>query len=181
MPEIEYTTDEQIEMMREELRQAKKKSDGEEKSEKSSEYKRVHKKQMIRKTLGLLSFGITVIFLSVVLISVLMAKSRGETPNLLGYQLYVVQSGSMSPTLKVGAVIISQIPKDNYALEKDDIVTFKTESGAIVTHRIIEVLKDENGQVRYRTKGDNPINSPDQELLDPKRVMASFIAKIPLT
>jgi signal peptidase len=180
MPDFQYTTDEQIEMMREELRQAKKKPDKDE-GAKTSEYKRAHAKKVIKKTLGLLSFGITVVFLSTVLISVLIAKNRGETPNLLGYQLYVVESGSMSPTLKVGAVIISHISKDNKTLNVNDIVTFKTAGGAVVTHRIIEVLTDKNGKIKYRTKGDNPINSPDVELLVPERVLAKFVAKIPLT
>jgi len=178
--EIQYTTDEQIEMMREELRLAKQKADKDNRK-KTAEYRRAHAKKLIKKTLGLLSFGIIVVALLSVLVSVLMARSRGETPNLFGYQLYVVESGSMSPTLKVGAVILSVQPKDKEALSVNDIVTFKTGSGATVTHRIVEITEDENGQVRYRTKGDNPINSPDLELLDPERVLAKFIAKIPLT
>jgi signal peptidase len=70
---------------------------------------------------------------------------------------------------------------DPAALKVDDIVTFRMENGVIVTHRIIEVLKDKKGKVTYRTKGDNPINSPDPELLTPDRVIARLVAKIPFT
>ena len=72
-------------------------------------------------------------------------------------------------------------PNDPTALKEDDIVTFRTLGGALATHRIIEVLDLEDGSVAYRTQGDNPISSPDQEILDPDRILAKFLAKIPLS
>jgi len=172
-----YTTDEQIERMCEELRLAK------EKRQKKGSLKPLQKIniQAIVKVTGLFIFIIVVISLLFILYSVLMAKSRGETPDVLGYQLYVVKSNSMAPTLDVGTVILSKIPEDSTKLDVNDIVTFKTISGAVVTHRIIEVIETGDGKVKYRTKGDNPTNSPDTELLDPERVMAKFVLKIPLT
>ncbi len=166
MQKTAFTTDEQIEMMREELRQAKK--------------GKGKKKSLLLKATGLFVFAIIVLTLLFTLYSVLLAKSKGETPSLLGYQFYVVQSGSMSPAFEVGTVIISRTPKDSSKLKVDDIVTFKTKDGATVTHRIIEVIKAEDGQIKYRTKGDNPINSPDRELLEPQQILAKFVAKVPL-
>ncbi|MDP4109006.1 MAG: signal peptidase I [Bacillota bacterium] len=173
MRKVEYTTDEQIEQMREELRQAKLK--------KGMHIDMHHVLVIVRKTVSMVLFLAVVAALTTTLVFIQLAKSKGQTPDILGYQLYVIQSGSMSPTLKVGAVIISHIPDDKSDLKVDDIVTFKTESGATVTHRIIETVKSADGKIRYRTKGDNPVNSADQELLDPDRVIAEFIAKVPLT
>ncbi|HHZ12120.1 MAG TPA: translation elongation factor Ts, partial [Acholeplasmataceae bacterium] len=42
---------------------------------------------------------------------------------------------------------------------------FKNLSGDIVTHRIVEVVRDDAGNTAYRTKGDNPRNSVDPEFL----------------
>ena len=120
--------------------------------------------------------------LATTLIGVYTAKAHGETPSLFGiYQLYSVETGSMEPTLTVGSVIICKKTKYPDRLAVDQIVTFQTLSGTVVTHRIIETTTNENGNTAYRTKGDNPINSPDRELLTPDRVIGVFAAKIPLT
>ncbi|MGI6453666.1 MAG: signal peptidase I [Syntrophomonadaceae bacterium] len=176
---MNYTTDEQIEKMREELRQAKEKKD--KKSGSIFSMQQSDAKRVLIKGAGWFFFIVIVLLLLSTLYSVLLAKSKGETPCLVGYQFYVVKSNSMAPTFKTGTVILSKTPEDSSKLNVGDIVTFKNANGAIVTHRIIEVIKTEGGQVKYRTKGDNPINSPDRELLDPQQILARVIAKIPLT
>lgn len=120
--------------------------------------------------------------LVVTLFGVYTAKAKGETPAIFGvYQLYSVETGSMEPTLTVGSVIVCKKTEQPDSLEAGQIVTFHTTTGAVVTHRIIEVVVDEGGGVAYRTKGDNPVNSPDAELLTPDRVIGVFAAKIPFT
>lgn len=126
-------------------------------------------------------FAVVIIILSIILFSVLSAKANGKTPEVFGYRLYVIESGSMDPTLRVGALILSHNPKDASDLKKDDIITFVSSDGKTITHRIVEVVVSEDGSISYRTKGDNPINSPDNELVTPKMVEAVFILKIPLT
>ena len=63
-----------------------------------------------------------------------------KRPNLFGYGIYTVISGSMIPTLDIGDVIIVKKVDSESELKKGDIVTFvgrgKLE-GKIVTHRII--------------------------------------------
>ncbi|MFA6670553.1 MAG: signal peptidase I, partial [Bacillota bacterium] len=127
------------------------------------------------------AFSITVAVLLGTLASVNVTKSKGEIPAILGFQLFMVESGSMEPTLPVGTVILSRQPRDKHNLKAKDIVTFRSSAGSVVTHRIIEVLTDDKGSVSYRTKGDNPISSPDLELLSPENIIAVFIMKIPLT
>jgi len=126
-------------------------------------------------------FAVVIIILSFILFSVLSAKADGKTPEVFGYRLYVIESGSMDPTLRVGALILSHRPKDASDLKKDDIITFISSKGKTITHRIVEEVVSEDGSISYRTKGDNPINSPDNELVTPKMVEAVFILKIPLT
>lgn len=124
-------------------------------------------------------FILTVLVLIAILLSVLSARANGKTPEVFGYRLYVVQSSSMSPTLEVGSMFISKNPGDAENLKQGDIITFES-GGLTITHRIIEVVQTDSG-VAYRTKGDNPINSPDIDLVTPESVSAVFVIAVPLT
>lgn len=78
-------------------------------------------------------------------------------PTLLGYERYVIITGSMVPTLPVGSVVYDEVvPVED--LEVGDIITFvpPPEFGITdpVTHRIVKI--DEGGDQRvFRTQGDN--------------------------
>ena len=73
--------------------------------------------------------------------------------SFLGFRIYRIGSGSMSPYLKVNDYILI---KESKEYEKNDVVTYKTENEEYVTHRIIYI--DENEII---TKGDsNKIEDP---------------------
>lgn len=143
--------------------------------------KNQQRKNSLVKTGGWIMFLSVVLVLVSSIISVNIAKSKGEIPNILGFNLFVVESGSMEPTLNIGSVILCRKFNNTSSLKINDVVTFKNLSGYIVTHRIVGIVTDEHGGTAYHTKGDNPKNSVDQELLTPDRVLAKFILKIPLT
>lgn len=164
MRDTRLTTQEDIESMRQALANARNKRAG----------------FRVMRVLGDSLFLILVAFLAAALISILIAKKHGETPSLAGFYLFRITSGSMEPTLPTGAVILAQRTSRPDTLSKGQIVTFRSASGALVTHRVIEIL-ELDGEIRYRTRGDNPDNDPDAELLDPERVVARFLLKIPLT
>lgn len=181
MPEGKHTTQEQIDEMRRELQREKQKAYGAG-TRGGRRSKSSGKRKLAAKAAGWVVFTSIVLVLGAAIVSINVTKNRGGIPSLPGgYQLFVVESGSMEPTFKVGVVILSRKPKDANSLKANDVVTFRTLSGSIVTHRIIEVTKDEKGNIGYRTKGDNPKNSVDRELLTPDRVIAVFLAKVPLT
>lgn len=69
-------------------------------------------------------------------------------PILFSYKPLVVLSGSMEPTLKVGSIIYYKEVAEN-ELKEGDIITFKTENGEYISHRINSI---DDGQ--YETKGD---------------------------
>ena len=179
MAESKYTTPEQIEAMRHEIMLQKElyaDSSGQ-----SGGLGLFRQKKRLKKLLGWVVFLVAFSMLVYALIMIQAVKSRGETPQILGFYLFSVESGSMEPTLNVGSIIVCHTVIYTEKLVKNDIVTFKTRNGSVVTHRIIGVRTDENGKVSYQTKGDNPINSPDEEILTPDRVIAVFVLKIPLT
>lgn len=72
---------------------------------------------------------------------------------LLGMDVFVVQSGSMEPAYHVGSLVYVK-PVDATELETGDVITFELGGGVRGTHRIIEVL-DEDDTLAFRTKGDN--------------------------
>ncbi len=159
MRDSKYTTEKEIELLRSEIEKAR----------------NTMTTGKITKAFRLLIYLIVFMLLFSTLISVLLSKQSGETPDILGYQLYTIQSGSMSPTLPIGSIILSKKLSNTSALDVGDIVTF-SHNGVIVTHRITEIVND-NG-IKYRTKGDNPSNTPDIDLLSPKNVKAVFVIKL---
>lgn len=83
----------------------------------------------------------------------------------VGIQPFVVESGSMEPTIKTGSLcfINKRMPYED--IKKDDIIAFKIPSGSYVTHRVVEINNkglitkgDANGNV------DNVITTPETYL-----------------
>lgn len=86
-------------------------------------------------------------------------------PTLVGFDRYVIVSGSMQPVLGRGSVVFAkEVPVAD--LDVGDVITYlpPPESGVtnLVTHRISDVTTDEaTGQRVFRTKGDaNPGQDP---------------------
>lgn len=86
-----------------------------------------------------------------VLLAVLLVGVR-----LFGLQIYTVLSGSMEPEYPTGSVIYVRAV-DPAELQVRDVITFKLSNGSTATHRIIELIPDENDPdiIRFRTKGDS--------------------------
>jgi len=78
----------------------------------------------------------------------------GAVLSVLGYRLSVVRSGSMQPTLGVGALVVSR-PVAPLELRPGDLVTFKGAmvGGDNVTHRVVSTVRM-GDQVEVVTKGD---------------------------
>jgi signal peptidase len=159
MKNNKYTSEKEIRLLRIEIEEAK----------------QTHIKSKIIKLVKFTIYTLIYLLLFSTLISVLLSKYSGETPQIFGYQLYIIKSASMSPTLDTGSIILSKKPTDATSLEVGDIVTF-SQAGTTITHRIIEVVKEDN--IKYRTKGDNPNNTPDVDLLSPENIKAVFIMKL---
>jgi len=70
--------------------------------------------------------------------------------NVLKTKPWIVQSGSMEPTIMTGDVIITS-PQRKYFVNQ--IVTFKNRDGRVVTHRIVKNVGSDSSPV-FVTKGD---------------------------
>jgi len=87
-----------------------------------------------------------------------------------------VQSGSMSPSIFTGSVIVLA-PSNSYAV--DDVITFKSPNAiGYTTHRVIEVDTSTTSP-SYRTKGDAN-DAPDQYKVESGSILGSVRLSIPL-
>jgi signal peptidase I len=86
--------------------------------------------------------------------AMLLAVGALLVPALLGYQRYVITGGSMTGTIPKGAVIYSRLTPVE-SLRVGDIITFiPPRQSRPVTHRIVAVSGDEQGDLVFQTKGD---------------------------
>ncbi len=83
------------------------------------------------------------------------AKGPGYEPKL---SIYTIVSGSMTPTIKVYDTVINKRADTPSDLQVGDVITFISTSlqtaGTTITHRIIAIEEDSNGEMCYRTQGD---------------------------
>lgn len=95
---------------------------------------------------------------------------------LVGLRGFTVLSGSMEPEYPTGSVIYVK-DADPSKLKTGDVITFRIGGGTVVTHRIVEVL-EENGSIRYRTKGDaNEI--ADGSLVNTQNIIGTPVFSVP--
>lgn len=98
----------------------------------------------------------------------------GGKPNIAGYELLTVLSGSMEPGIMTGSVIAVKpvVKKEN--MQVGDVITYQSLDNAevLITHRIIEV-QNHSGNVSYLTKGDNN-DAPDASPIPASHVVAHY-------
>lgn len=75
-------------------------------------------------------------------------------PHLLPYRIFAIESGSMSPTLPVGSLVVLG-PVDASRISVGNIITFEKPGAAsvLVTHRVVAIKRTAGGTF-FVTKGD---------------------------
>jgi len=98
---------------------------------------------------------------------------------ILGFDVFGVLTGSMEPTYPVGSLIYVK-PVDAQDLRVNDVITFSVTPGVIATHRIVEVVPDENNPLvtRFRTKGDAN-NDVDAALVSAGNIVGKVMFSVP--
>lgn len=138
-------------------------------------------KKVVKRIVNIIIDIIVILILAVSILIVtlsLTSKSSG-VPNVFGVAPLSVLSSSMEDTINTGDMILCEVTNDpSYEYEKGDIVTFPiTVNGETVlnTHRIVEVVKDEN-ITYYRTQGDNKKTNPepDKDLQTSSTIVAKY-------
>lgn len=135
-------------------------------------------------------FNIIGIVLCVILIPVLAINltliiksytNKDAVPSFGGYLPMIVLTDSMSPTIDGGDLIIAKTV-DPKTVKVDDIITFfdpDSRTGeSILTHRVIEITKDDKGELAFITKGDYN-NAADEKPVPAKSLVGTYVTRIP--
>ena len=102
----------------------------------------------------------------------IVTKASGGEPQVFGYQIKTVLSGSMEPGIKTGSIIAVKEAVDKANFKVGDVITFRADKNILITHRIAEAVK-RGKSVLYRTKGDNN-NAEDLDPVLSDNVVAKY-------
>lgn len=136
-----------------------------------------------QKVLTIVGTILCVILLPVLLINVmLIAKSylnADEVPSVGGKFPMIVLTDSMYPVIESGDLIICNTAEAD-EIKVDDVISFYDPMGSgtsVVTHRVLEIMT-EDGEVSFRTKGDNN-NAEDTALVPAENLIGIYKSRIP--
>ncbi len=92
------------------------------------------------------------------------------------YNMYFVRSGSMTPAINVGDLVITGPAGGPLSpdMETGTVITYQMANGEEVTHRIIDVTAEQT----YITQGDAS-EDPDRVPVSPAQVQGVYLFKIP--
>ena len=98
---------------------------------------------------------------------------------LAGIRTFTVLSGSMEPTYHVGSLIYVK-KVDSTTIRPGQVITFMLDENTVATHRVVEVVPDEDdpSTLRFRTKGDAN-DAEDGTLVHYKNVVGTPVFTIP--
>lgn len=124
--------------------------------------------------------AIALILVSVfVLLSVVLTPA-GQVPQVLGYSVFRVMTGSMEPAIPEDSLLVVKKTPPEEIVPGDVISFFSPDpalEGAVNTHRVVRI-EEENGKYLFITKGDanviEDIYPPDDSLLVGRVVFQSY-------
>ena len=122
-----------------------------------------NKKPIIKVILNILSnilIGVMGLFIIYMLVTMFTGRKGNEPPTILNHSIYIVRSNSMSPTFKTGTLLIIK-RADSGTINVDDIITFRKKNDTLsTTHRVVEIIDDNNTR-QFVTRGDaNNVDDP---------------------
>lgn len=133
----------------------------------------------MKKVIGMIFnlFLVLIIVISTVYI-VSAAETRKDSqhiPSVLGFIPLTVISGSMSPGIETGDMVI--VKAGNQNIKEGDVVTYRLED-FLVTHRVKDIEEQNTVEV-FVTQGDaNRI--PDYKTVDRSQIVGKYVFRIPM-
>jgi len=113
---------------------------------------------------NLIIFVLGIIALISIWTTIQLNVQNKEYVNIFGYSIFSTKTGSMSPTIEKGDIVLVKIGAD---AQENDIITYKSEN-AFITHRIIEI--DGESVV---AKGDN--NNTEDKAIQKDAIIGKVI------
>lgn len=130
---------------------------------------------MINKIKKAFDIFVAVLFVLIMGLTLLIVGSK-----ICGMHLFTVLTGSMEPAYHTGSLILVQ-PTATSELQKDDVITYMVSETKVLTHRIVEIVPDQEdpNTLRFCTKGDAN-NAIDPVLVHQKNIIGKPVLSVPL-
>ena len=115
---------------------------------------------------GNIVFVILLLMMATLSFFLIQSRVTGGVPQVAGYQMYIVLSGSMAPEFDTGSLaLVREVEPEQVA--GGDIITYRSQAGSdsLTTHRVIQVQR--NDAISFITRGDaNNFNDPNPVLAE---------------
>ncbi len=121
-----------------------------------------------------------VVATAALLVCVVGAKLRGEVPQLFGYSVMRIVTGSMEPEIPTGSYILVK-DCDPQDVQQGDVICFYSDDIAIYnmpnTHRVVQPPALVDGELTFTTQGDaNPV--PDTTPVSAQRLIGRYVRRL---
>ena len=113
---------------------------------------------MIRKFIcGVINtISVLIIAAAIVVLCMVLLTEPGKPPNIFGYTMLRITTGSMEPTYTTDTLIVVKETAPS-EIKEGDVISFYSSDpaleGAVNTHRVVSISQDGDNYV-YTTKGD---------------------------
>ena len=126
----------------------------------------------------IVNYCLTTIVFAVASLIIQKFVLKEEIPNVFGYKILQVMSGSMSGEFETGDTILIKEIKNEGDLKIGDVITYRIEKNTMVTHRIVNITKI-GEKLNYTLKGDAN-NTEDSEKVTFSNVEGIYVRKLKL-
>lgn len=115
--------------------------------------------------------------LLIVLITVAIGVKFNKLDSFLGFDFWTVLTESMTPKIPAGSLVTTKEvnPKN---LKVGDAITFSEEDQTILTHRIVKIVENDDGSLKFQTKGDAN-NIEDPGFVESSEIKGQYVFHIP--
>ena len=131
-------------------------------------------------TAKILYYAVAVILSLVILINAVMFVQsymlKSSSPGIFGFRPLAILSGSMSPKIKYGDLILIKSAQAG-SIKKNDVITYRLNENILISHRVVEVIGS-NGSAVFKTQGDAN-NVSDSALVSAKQILGKCVLVIP--
>lgn len=132
----------------------------------------------LAKVIGNMIFGIMFLVIILLLFSLAYVKASGGLPQIAGYQMYIVVSGSMNPAFDTGSMVFVK-PVNPDEIKEREIITYRGlgDGRQLVSHRVVSISDTEDG-ITFTTKGDaNDV--PDPNPVPTRNLVGKVVLAVP--
>ncbi len=102
------------------------------------------------------ALSVLVIVAAIVVLCMVLLTEPGKPPNIFGYTMLRITTGSMEPTYRTDTLIVVK-ETDPSEIKEGDVISFYSSDpaieGAVNTHRVVSINKDGDNYL-YTTRGD---------------------------